>query len=293
MKRALVAVFLLATLPAVAQNDIAPTKCDSCAAWNAPQKPFRIYGNTYYVGMAGLSAILITSDSGLVLIDGDLAESAPEIAQHIRALGFRPQDIKFILNSHAHYDHAGGLAWLQRASGARVAASAWSARLLRQGNDLPDDPQFGGALYPIAAVPAVDTISDGQTVTVGDLALTAHFTPGHTPGGTSWTWLSCENGRCLHIVYGDSLTTVSADSYRFTDHPEMLAGFEKSFATLAALPCDILLTPHPGISHIFERLKARDGGDPNGFFNPDACRALAASSRADLEKRITQEKTGK
>jgi metallo-beta-lactamase class B len=284
--------FLLAALPAIAQ--VAPTKCASCAAWNAPQAPFRIYGNTYYVGTHALSSILIASDQGLVLIDGDLAESVPQIADHIRALGFRPQDIKLILNSHAHFDHAAGIAGLQRLSGARVAAGPWSAKVLARGTTLPDDPQHDLAPAPMEAVPKVDVIADGQTLRVGPLALSAHFTPGHTPGGTSWSWVSCEQQCCLHIVYADSLTSVSADSYRFSDHPGLLAGFEKSFATLETIPCDILLTPHPGFSNILGRLEARDkGGKPDAFINPGACKKLAQSSREALAKRIAQEKSGK
>jgi len=284
--------FLLAALPAIAQA--APTPCASCAAWNAPQVPFRIYGNTYYVGTHALSSILIASDQGLVLIDGDLAESVPQIEAHIRALGFRTDDIKLILNSHAHFDHAAGIAGLQRLSGARVAASPWSAKVLARGTTLPDDPQHDLAPAPMQAVPNVDVIADGQSLWVGLVALSAHFTPGHTPGGTSWSWVSCEQQRCLHIVYADSLTSVSADSYRFRDHPDLVAGFEKSFAVLETIPCDILLTPHPGFSNILGRLEARDkGGKPDAFINRGACKKLAQSSREALAKRLAQEKAGK
>ena len=100
--------------------------CKECAARNATQAPFRIYGNTYYVGVRGLSSILITSDQGHILIDGDLPESVPKISASIRSLGFRLEDVKLILNSHVHFDHAGGIAELQKLSGAEVAASAAS-----------------------------------------------------------------------------------------------------------------------------------------------------------------------
>src|SRR5215510_11455439 len=117
----------LAAMSAMAQPAVTP--CASCATWNVPQAPFRIYGKTYYVGTHELSAILIASDQGLVLIDGALTESAPQIADHIRVLGFRPEDIKLILNSHVHFDHAAGIAGLQKLSGAKVAASPWSAQV--------------------------------------------------------------------------------------------------------------------------------------------------------------------
>src|SRR5690242_14724323 len=189
--------------------------CPSCAEWNAPQRPFRIYGNTYYVGTHGLSAILLTSKDGDVLIDADLPESAPIIIANIRALGFRVEDIKLILNSHAHFDHAGGIAALQRAFGARVAASPWSARVLERGASIPGDPQYG-VLSSYSPVPHVQVIADGETLYVGPLALTAHFTPGHTPGGTTWTWRSCDGNRCLDLMYADSQTPVSADGFSFT-----------------------------------------------------------------------------
>ena len=288
MKWACILALLLMAMPVCAQPSPAP--CDACA--DAPQAPFRIYGNTYYVGPHGLSAILITSDKGHVLIDGALAESAPLIEGNIRTLGFRPEDIKLILNSHVHFDHAGGIAALSRLSGAQVAASAWSAAVLKNGRPGIDDPQHDIA-RSVAPIARVRVIRDAEIVHAGGLALTAHLTPGHTPGGTSWTWTSCEAGRCLHIVYADSLTAVSADGYRFTAHPGLLHGFDGSFATLEALPCDILLSPHPGFSGLFEHLKAREDGQADALIAPDACRRYVAGMREILHKRIAREETGK
>ena len=119
-----------------------PKQCDDCAGWNTPRAPFRVFGNTYYVGVQDLSAILITSDAGHILVDGGLTQSAPLIDANVRALGFRTEDVKLIVNSHAHFDHAGGIAALQRASGARVAASAIGARALVSGMPSLDDPQY-------------------------------------------------------------------------------------------------------------------------------------------------------
>jgi metallo-beta-lactamase class B len=241
----------------------------------------------------GLSAILITSPQGHVLIDGDLPESAPKIVASIKALGFRIKDVKLILNSHVHYDHAGGIAELHRLSGATVAASKFTARALEVGHSGPNDPQYG-ALPPIQKVTPVKVIKDGETLHVGPLALTAHFTPGHTPGGTTWTWQSCDQDHCLNMVYADSLTAVSADSFRFssnTTYPNVMHDFEKSFATLSALPCDILLTPHPDGSDLWKRIERRDkGGDANALVDSTACRRLADTSRANLEKRVADER---
>src|SRR5580700_2496661 len=183
--------FLLLSSDLILRGQTTASSCTHCAEWNVPQAPFRIYGNTYYVGPHGLSSILIASDSGLVLIDGALPESTEQIVANIRSLGFRIEDVKLILNSHVHFDHAGGIAELQRLSGARVMASKWSAAVMRTGGVGRGDPQFG-AVAPIAPVKNVHELRDGESFRVGPIVITAHLTPGHTPGGTSWTWKSCE-----------------------------------------------------------------------------------------------------
>jgi metallo-beta-lactamase class B len=270
-----------------------PTQCSNCAVWNMPQQPFRIHGNTYYVGTHGLGAVLVTSDAGHILIDGALPESAPLIVASIRSLGFRIEDVKLIVNSHAHFDHAGAIAEIQKLSGARVAVSPWTANVMKTGAVPRDDPQFG-TIAPIAKVANVETIRDGQTLTVGAAEVTAHFTPGHTPGGTTWTWLSCENGRCLNLIYVDSVTAVSADGFLFSrnqEYPHAVEDFERSIAFIDKAPCDILITPHPEVSNLFDRLAAR-ASRPDALIDPKACHAVAEAARDRLRKRIATE-TGK
>jgi len=281
-------LFILLTSGAFTQNPA--SSCKNCAVWNAPQQPFRIYGNTYYVGTHGLGSVLITSPAGHILIDGALAESVPQIVSHIRSLGFRVEDIKLIVNSHVHYDHAGGIAELQKLSGARVAASAWTADVMRKGIVPHDDPQFG-VIFPIARVAQVTTVKDAEVLHAGSIAITAHFTPGHTKGGTSWTWRSCENGQCLNMVYADSLTPVSSDDFLFTrskDYPNAIADFERSYSFLESTPCDILITPHPDFSKLWQRLEQRNS-NPNALIDPAACRTLAGTSRQDLKARLAEE----
>ncbi len=262
--------------------------CSNCAVWNQPQKPFRIYGNTYYVGPHGLSSVLIASPSGNILIDAALPESVPQIRDHIQLLGFRVKDIKLIVTSHVHFDHAGGVAGLQKLSGARVAASPWSAEVMRKGAVPPDDPQLG-IIAPIAAVANVQVIRDGEVLRVGEISVTAHFTPGHTPGGTSWTWKSCEHGRCLDMAYADSLTPISADNFYFTKrkHDPHGEDFQRSFAFLDTASCDILITPHPEASGFWERFAKHD------FVAPNGCKALAETGRASLQQRLTTEAQSK
>jgi len=269
-----------------------PKACDSCAEWNGPREPFRVFGNTYFVGTAGLGSVLVTSAQGHILLDGGLPQSAPEVDAHIRKLGFRTEDVKLIVNSHAHYDHAGGIAALQRASGATVAASAKGAEALQKGRATDDDPQagFGPAPNGYPAVKDVRVVKDGETLRVGDLAVTAHLTPGHTPGSTTWTWRSCAGERCLNLVYADSLNAVSAPGFRFGDGKGggLEPSFRKSIATVAALPCDILLAVHPGFAQMDEKLKGRTK-DHDPLIDPGACRAYAADAAARLDTRVKEE----
>lgn len=271
-----------------------PHKCGDCEDWNKPREPFKIYGNSYFVGTDGLSSILIVGDAGLILLDGGLEQSAARIDANIRKLGFRTEDVKLIVNSHAHYDHAGGIAALQRASGGVVAASAAGATALQRGENTPDDPQFGfghaANAYP--PVKTVKVIKDNEKLTVGNIAITAIFTPGHTPGSTTWTWQSCEGGKCLNMVYADSVSAAVGPGYKYTDHPQVIAGMRRGITRLGELPCDIVVSTHPSATNLDVKLKKRAeqkgaGADP---FVDQGCKALAANAIKGLEARIAEEK---
>lgn len=259
--------------------------CEACAGWNVPHPPFQIFGNSYYVGTEGLASVLVTSPNGHVLLDGGLPDTAPLIEENVRALGFDMSDVRLILNSHAHFDHAGGIAALQRSSGARVLASPASSRVIRQGRSGPEDPQYG-LLYDFPAVPSVEAFSEGDEILLGTLVFTPHTTPGHTPGGTTWSWVSCEADECLNLVFADSQTPISADGYRFSERTD-LDSFESGYALLEALPCDILITPHPGASAFWQR---RDS--PVGLVDAEACRRYADSARGQLARRLASEVGG-
>jgi metallo-beta-lactamase class B len=271
--------------------------CPPCDDWNGKREPFKVFGNTYYIGVAGLSSVLIVSSDGLVVLDGGLPQSAPLIDASIRRLGFRTEDVKLIVNSHAHFDHAGGIAALQSLSGARVAASAQGAWALEHGYPTEDDPQYRSGSDPKMRFPRVsrvEVVSDGQALTVGDVTITAHMTPGHTPGSTTWTWHSCEGARCLNIVYADSLNPVSDDGFRFTGdatRATLIPAFRRSIEAVERLPCDVLIPVHPGFSGLDEKLAARARGvTPDPFIDASACRAYAADASQKLTKRIAEEK---
>ena len=252
-------------------------------SWNKPAPPVRIHANTYLVGSCGISSILIVGTDGSVLIDGGTEQDADIIARNIRALGYRVEDIRFILTSHEHYDHVGGIAELQRLSRATVVTSAAAASVLRSGVPSDDDPQFGA----VNRFPRVDVgriVRDGEEVLLGNVMLTAIATPGHTPGAMSWRWVSCDGGVCRTIVYADSLNPVSNDTYRYSDHPAVVAGFRASIAKIADSPCEILLTPHPSASQMPERLAL---GRP--LLDPDACKNYAMAKAKALDDRLAKE----
>src|SRR5215472_148103 len=268
-----------------------PKMCSSCPMWNAPLDPFRVFGNTYYVGTEGLASVLITSDRGHILLDGALPQSAEQIDAHIRTLGFNLKDVKLIVNSHAHYDHAGGIHALQVASGATVAASASGANALKRGENTTDDPQygFGHDSNEFPRVANVRVVKDGEVLRVGPLAITAHLTPGHAPGSTTWTWKSCEGPRCLDIAYVDSLDAVSADGFKYSSDGVRVAAFRKSIATVAALPCDVMIAVHPSFSHLLEKRARAEKGERDAFVDAHGCREYAETMLAFLDRRLAQE----
>ena len=291
--RLLASILLLLVSQTPAFHSDPPHKCDSCDEWNKPREPFKIFGNSYFVGTDGLSAILIAGDAGLVLLDGGLEQSAALIDANIRQLGFKTEDVKLIVNSHGHYDHAGGIAALQRASGATVAASPSGAEALRRGENTTDDPQygFGKEFNGFPAVRNVKVIKDSEVLRVGNIAITANFTPGHTPGSTTWTWRSCEGSQCLNLVYADSISAVSAPGFKFTAQPSLVAQMRRSITRVGELPCDIVVSTHPSATNLDDKIKKRAAqkGGPDPFVD-HGCKALAATAMKSLEARIAEEK---
>ncbi len=275
-------------LPVILSVFDAPIDCDACEEWNRPQEPFHVYGNTWYVGTGGLGAVLIVDDEGLILLDGGLPQSAEIIAGNIEKLGFRPKDIRLIGLSHAHYDHVGGIAALQRISGALVVAHEYATHALQTGSLHESDPQFGGGMtgQTFPAVTRVEPTADNTSFKMGSVTATMLHTPGHTWGGTSWTWESCDGDRCLDIVYVDSLTPVSRDGYRFSDGPDGLgAALHETLDRIEELDCDIMLSTHDFSFGLHDKLAT----GREAFIDPDACRQLAVKTRTYLEKRLDSE----
>ena len=258
--------------------------CGDSTDWDKPAPPVRIHANTYLVGTCGISSILITGDEGHVLIDGGTEAGAELIAANIRALGFKLKDIRYLLVSHEHFDHVGGIARLQQLTGATLVTSAAAEKVLDTGVASTDDPQ-SGMHKPFRAANVGRVIADGGEVRLHDLSVTAMTTPGHTPGALSWRWESCDGGVCRTMVYADSLSPISRDDYKFSDHPAYLAAYRDSLAKIAASRCEILLTPHPSASAMKERMTGKQK-----LFDPNGCRDYAAALTKRLDERLTKEK---
>ena len=259
--------------------------CKDKEGWDDPAPPARLHGSTYYVGTCGITALLIATERGHVLIDGGTARGGALVSANIRTLGLDPGDIRWILSTHEHFDHAGGIAELQRLTSAKVAAVAASAAVLRTGRSSADDPQ-SGVLPAMTPVKVARVLRDGDTIRLGSLAMVAHATPGHAPGSTSWTWRSCDVDGCRDIAYVDSVSAISDQQYRYSAHPDYVAAFRRSLDKIAALPCDFLITPHPSASGLFERLAG-------GTESANECLRYAELGKAGLARRLAEESASK
>lgn len=225
-----------------------------------PDEPFRIAGNLYYVGATGVTAFLITGPEGHVLIDGGYPETAPLIIASIARLGFDIGDVKVLLNSHAHFDHAGGLRELQEASGAELWISEGDADLVAVGGagDRTFGPlrHLGFGRYPAARVD--HRFKDGDTIRLGPLALTAHVTAGHTRGCTSWSFPVRHGDRELLAVSVCSLSLLPFMSFGEEEsYPGITSDFEQSFRTLRRLPADLFLASHGNVFDMERKRRAR------------------------------------
>ena len=273
-----------------AARDLAPpasTWAETCEDWDEWEKratPFRVHGDTYHVGTCGITALLVAGPEGHVLLDTGTRNGSSIVLENVRLLGFRPENLIAILTSHEHYDHVGGAWWVHQNSGARVFTSPQAQRTIAVGETDPADPQFGmhPPMHPLPAG-TIRAVEPGSALTIAGLTFTPIATPGHTPGALTWQWESCEGADCMTFVYADSLSPVSADDYRFSDHPAYVQTYRDGIARLAALDCDILLTPHPSASEMRDKLVA---GDIASGMN---CAAYAANRLQMLEARLALE----
>ena len=258
--------------------------CEPWDEWDKPAPPFKVYGNTYYVGTCGIAAILIAGDDQHILIDTGTDEGAKIVLANIRSLGFEPSDVSTIMISHEHFDHVGGIARIQRVTGATIVSSEIAAASLMSGSPSASDPQAdsGHPVFEPVTKPITKVFPDNPAA-VGPNKIRPIFTPGHSPGALSWQWQTCAGDQCLSIVYADSLSPISSDDYRYSDHPNYLASYREGLALLAQQDCDILLSPHPSHSKMIQR--AASGTLIGGV----TCAQYAEGKLKDIEKRLAKE----
>lgn len=255
---------------------------------NEPRAPFRIAGDLYYVGASDIASYLIVTGEGLILIDGGYDSTAPQILANIRRLGFDPQQVRILLNTHAHIDHAGGLARLKRETHAALYASPRDAVLLEAGGH---GDFFFGDKAAFAPVHVDHLLKDGEPVRLGGAVLTAHFTPGHTKGCTTWTFPVVADGATRQALVLCSVTILPG--YKLVNdarYPTIAADYAKTFATLRGLPCEVFLGSHG----MFFGLSAKRAAQiarpvPNPFVDPVGCRRYLAAAQADFERQLARQ----
>lgn len=251
-------------------------------AWNQPFKPVRIVGDVYYVGASGVSSYLITSPDGHVLIDTGFEQTVPLIRDSVKQIGFKMEDIKLILASHAHVDHTGGHALAKELTGARIVMSEADAALLASGGRA----DFIDEVMPYRPVQADQIVRDREQIKLGKTVLTAHLTPGHTKGCTTWTTVAEEKGKRYNVVFFGS-TTVLTKLVNNTKYPEIARDYAMTFRKLKALPCDVFLAPHASFFGLEE--KAKKVGETNPFVDARAFQEFIRGAEEKFLKQLEEE----
>lgn len=258
-------------------------------SWNQPVEPFEIAGNIYYVGANEITSYLITTRKGHILLDSGFKETVPQIKANVAKLGFKMEDVKYLINSQAHYDHAAGLADLKVLTGAELLASVEDAKLLARGG--MDDPNFGDR-FPFAPVTVDQTFNNGWDLKLGGTTMTANITPGHTKGCTTWTTTVSDGGKKLNVIF---VCSTSAPGYTLvgnTKYPEIAQDFERTFKMMRSFKVDIFLSAHASQFGMLEKLETlRRGATSNPFIDPDGyLRYVEQTEKAFRDRLASQSK---
>ncbi|MGA9773374.1 MAG: subclass B3 metallo-beta-lactamase [Blastocatellia bacterium] len=280
---------VLLVLPSIAKAQADETS----RLWNRPVEPFRIIGNVYYVGATEVSSFLITTPKGHILLDSGFAETVPLIQANFKKLGFKIEDVKILINSHAHYDHAGGLADLKELTGAKLMTTEADAVLLASGGK--GDFRWGDSLS-YKPVKADRLLRDNDRVELGGITLTARLTPGHTKGSTTWMMQVEEAGRKFDVIFAGS---ISAPGYKLIDEPNypgIIGDYDYTFQLLKSLHCDVFLGPHGSFFSLLDKAaRLKQGEKNNPFIDPKGYRDFIEGSekafREQLEKQRQARKT--
>jgi metallo-beta-lactamase class B len=267
---------VLVGLAASAFAQAAPNKPE----WTEPFPPYRIIGNTYYVGSKDLASYLITTPQGHILINSNLKISVPAIKRSVEKLGFRFSGIKILLISHAHFDHCAGSALVKKLTGAKYMVMDADAPVIEDGGRSDfryrDSPEM---FFEPAKVDRI--LHDGDEVRLGGMTLVAHITPGHTKGCTTWTFQVEEKGKIYHVVIvGSPNVNPGYQLVSNSNYPQIAQDYERTFRTLWSLPCDVFLGAHGSYFDMDEKFARRAKSGINPFIDPAGYKAYVADREA-------------
>jgi len=257
--------------------------------WNRDAAPFTVIDNIHFVGGSDIAIFLITTPAGHILLDSGFEASVPRLRDNISKLGFRFEDIKILLDSHAHIDHVQAHAAVRRMTSAQVVVMRPDAPVVAGGGR--GEPVFDG-VYSWTPCPVDRIIDDGATVTLGGVTLTAHLTPGHTRGATTWTMVVHDHGRALNVVFFPSANV--NDGVRLIGnqrYPEIVADFQHSYTVWKALPCDVFLGAHSHFFHLHDKAEQQQAHPPqNPFIDPEGYRATIAEAEKRFRRQLQHER---
>lgn len=254
---------------------------------NTPIEPFQIIGNVYYVGAAEVTSFLTTSPKGHILIDGGYAETVPQIKANVIKLGFNLHDIKYLLNTQAHMDHAGGLNELKKLTNAKMLASAADKVLLENGGK--GDFAFGDTL-PFTPVMVDRVIKDGETIKLGSIRLKTILMPGHTKGSTAWSMDVTDAGRKLNVLFLSSASSPTYKFYNNAGYPDIIAVYEKTFARLKTLTPDVFLASHGSFFNLLEKAERRGKDKTNPFIERETYKTYLADAEKDFREKLVKQR---
>jgi len=259
-------------------------------SWIQPTEPFHIAGPIYYVGTRGLSVFLITTSNGDILLGGAVPGTAPLVEASIRKLGFKPEDIRILLLNHAHFDHAGTLADFKKLTGAKVEVMQADVELLKSGGNI--DYLFAkDTKLHFPPVTTDKVLKDGATVSLGGVALTAHATPGHTPGCTTWVTTVAEGGHSYAVVFADG-TSINPGTHlvKNPSYPGIADDYRHTFNVLESLHPDIFLSYHAEAFDLEGKSARAATEGVQAWVDPQGYRSFVAERKARFEEEVAKEK---
>lgn len=251
--------------------------------WTAPFEPFQLIGNIYYVGTEGIAVYVIKTSQGLILMDTAMPQSTGMIKDNVAKLGFKVADIKIILNSHAHLDHTGGFAEIRKETGAQLIAGERDKPLL-EGGYYPGDEKNEDLAFPPVKVDR--PVKEGDKVTLGGTTLTAHATPGHSPGCTSWEMTVKDGDQDREVLFFCSGTVALNRLVGQPTYPGIIDDYRATYIKVRAMKIDVLLGPHPEVYGMQAKRAEMKDGAPNPFVKPGELATYATNLSEDFDKQL-------